>query len=75
MLLYSRDILLQAEKCFHRWRLGLPSVHTPGPAEKAGKSSKSMMKSVLASPHEEAVAVSALLEAVTMFEYKSDEKA
>lgn len=67
--------LLQADKCFHRWRLGLPRVHTPGPAEKAGKSSKSMMKSAVAPPHEEAVAVSALLDAVDKFEYKSNEKA
>ena len=46
----------------------------PGPAEKAGKSSKSIMNSADALPHEESVAVVAVLEAVDVCEYKVDGK-
>lgn len=53
--------------------MGFRNVHTPGPAEKAGKSSKSIMNSADASPHEGAEVVAAVLEAVVVFEYKCDE--
>lgn len=48
---------------------------SPGPAEKAGKSSKLVMNSADASPHEEAVVVVAVLDAVDVFEYKGEENA
>lgn len=51
-----------------------PNVHTPGPAEKAGKSSKLMEKLAGVSPHEEAVAVAAVLKTAAVFERRSDEE-
>ena len=53
---------------------GLRIVHTPGPAEKAGKSSKSMMKLADVSPHEGAVAVAELLKTANVFERRGDEE-
>ena len=55
--------------CEHR------KIHTPGPAEKAGKSSKSITKSADASPHKEAVVVAAVLEAVNVFDSKREDNA
>ena len=72
--LWFRNIVLQLANCFDKGGYGLRNVHTPGPAEKAGKSSKSIMKSADASPHEDAVAVAAVLETLDVFEFKREEK-
>lgn len=52
--------------------MGFGNVHTPGPAEKVGKSSKSMIKSADALPHEEVVVVAAVLEAVDVSDNNSE---
>ena len=66
---------LQFATCRHKGGCEHGKVHTPGPAEKAGKSSKSITKSADASPHKEAVVVAAVLEAVNVFDFKRADNA
>ena len=63
------------EICVGQGRVGLRKVlvHTPGPAEKAGKSSKSMVNSAGTPLQEELVAVAAALEAADVNEIKGEE--
>ena len=66
---------MQFATCRHKGGCKHGKVHTPGPAEKAGKSSKSITKSADASPHKEAEVVAAVCKAVNVFDSEREDNA